>query len=135
MKTESKLTRQILSQLTSRNPQWEVIKHADRFSTGIPDASFTLGPKTFWLELKVLQKLTQILARPKDWVDNQVQLARLLKMNGYYWVHDERLEGSLIIHASQVLAALRSGELLKMQLAPGLGVDELEKLITENLCL
>jgi len=50
--TEATLTRALVKVLRAGLPGAVVIKHADRFTAGVPDLSVTWGGRTTWLEVK-----------------------------------------------------------------------------------
>lgn len=54
--TEATLTRELLKVLERKLPGAVVIKHADRFTAGIPDASLTWAGTTSWLEVKYVRR-------------------------------------------------------------------------------
>src|SRR5262245_45070822 len=56
-KSESAFTRSILSILERRHGGMN-FKHADLFSTGVPDISHVSKGNTWWLELKVIEQAT-----------------------------------------------------------------------------
>lgn len=52
MATESQLTTGLLKELRSSLPGAVILKHADRFTFGVPDVSVTLFGVTSWWEIK-----------------------------------------------------------------------------------
>ena len=54
--TEATLTRELLRVLERKLSGAVVIKHADRFTVGIPDASVTWAGTTSWLEVKLIRR-------------------------------------------------------------------------------
>jgi hypothetical protein len=54
--TEATLTRELLRVLERKLSGAVVIKHADRFQIGVPDASVTWGGTTSWLEVKYVRR-------------------------------------------------------------------------------
>ena len=54
--TEATLTRELLGVLERKLSGAVVIKHADRFTIGIPDASVTWAGTTSWLEVKLVRR-------------------------------------------------------------------------------
>lgn len=53
--TERYVTERLMEQF-KQLPEWEVIKHADKFTSGIPDMSVSGNGRTSWLELKLLKR-------------------------------------------------------------------------------
>ena len=53
--TEATLTRELLRVLERKLSGAVIIKHADRFTVGIPDASVTWAGTTSWLEVKLVR--------------------------------------------------------------------------------
>lgn len=51
--TEASVARSLIKALKVEMPGSVVIKHADQFTSGIPDLSVTWSGRTVWLELKV----------------------------------------------------------------------------------
>jgi hypothetical protein len=107
---ESNYQTQLLTHLRI-NRRWEVLKHADQFTSGIPDVSVSLvgDHRTVWLELKVLQKPSQALAEPKTFVDNQVQLATAVRLAAFYVVHDPFRSWTMMVQAKMVARHLETG--------------------------
>lgn len=54
--TESELTKRLKKRIKERLPRAIVLKHADRFTAGIPDMSITLNGDTSWWEIKHITK-------------------------------------------------------------------------------
>jgi hypothetical protein len=54
--TEATLTRELLKVLERKLSGAFIIKHADRFRSGVPDASITWGGTTSWLEVKYVRR-------------------------------------------------------------------------------
>lgn len=100
-KTESQETQDLIKDLKERRPEWVIIKHSDRFNKGIPDLSISHDRRTLWLERKRL-KPNQRLDKPCQWVDNLVQLETLVKLNGWYHVHDPNIGRTLIVKAEVI---------------------------------
>lgn len=134
MRTESDLTQKLLQAIRLKQPTWTIIKHCDRFTTGIPDFSVSLGLHTIWVEVKLLRKRGQDLWLPKTWVDNYPQLELLTRLQGLYLVRDSIIDQTMIVSAHAVREALASEEALSVeeQAQPGHGIEELEQLIKEG---
>lgn len=62
MVTESQFTGRLLKELRLRlGPSAVILKHCDRYTSGVPDVSVTLNDHTLWLEIKVAPyKLTRL---------------------------------------------------------------------------
>jgi hypothetical protein len=52
--TESQMTRKLIASLKRMHPQAVIIKHSDRFTSGVPDLSITKDGVTTWIECKKL---------------------------------------------------------------------------------
>lgn len=50
--SEKKFIKKVIAHLRSAMPGAVVIRHEDKFTKGIPDASITAGGRTVWLEFK-----------------------------------------------------------------------------------
>ena len=75
---EADFVRQSLTQL--RKKDRVVLKHSDRFTTGIPDISCTARGKTTWLEFKAVdEQPIERVAHPQD----QLQLHTMWRLATY----------------------------------------------------
>jgi hypothetical protein len=53
--SESLLTRQLMKKLRAELPTFVVLKHADGWTSGVPDVSVTGNGRTTWLEVKLVE--------------------------------------------------------------------------------
>jgi hypothetical protein len=88
--TESQFTGRLLIALRQALPGGEVIKHSDRYSTGIPDFSVSYGGRTEWFEVKLANN-----RRPYE----PIQLARLQRLHGWYVIYNTSSRSADVIFA------------------------------------
>jgi hypothetical protein len=83
--TEAQYTKRYLDECKQEMPGSVVMKHSDRFTSGIPDASITYKGTTRWYEFKKWSY---------DWLDklDQLQLHRMIQLQkegyAYYIVFE-----------------------------------------------
>jgi hypothetical protein len=110
--TEATLTRELLKVLERKLPGAVIIKHADRFRAGVPDASVTWGGTTSWLEVKyVRRRLQRILPKSQFPADQFVTMDRLAAAGRaiYLIYFGQRLT---LWHPRAVLGSIRNGVLI-----------------------
>lgn len=115
--------------------QAAVIKHCDRFTTGVPDLSVSLKrpapPITFWIECKVLKQGE--VNRPRDFVDNVVQLVTTDNCQGYYLVWHEKKDEFAILEAKEVSRAYGLETIARVtERGGGRGYTAMYKLLLER---
>ncbi len=110
-KSESRETRDLVQELKRQRPEWVIQKHSDRFSKGVPDVSISHDRRTLWLERKRL-KSNQHLDKPCQWVNNLVQLETLVRLGGWYHVHDPIIGRTLIVEAKTIRPLVISRQVL-----------------------
>jgi hypothetical protein len=54
--TERTLTTDLMHYLTIRYPRAAILKHSDRFTSGIPDLTISVKGHTTWFEIKYVRK-------------------------------------------------------------------------------
>lgn len=103
---ESKLTANLHQDLKRREKSWEIIKHSDRFTSGIPDTSVnTQFNRTVWMEVKEFSKTSQVLSLPASWADNLLQVEYLIRVNGIFYVYDPFDDHSALVRPDCVKLA------------------------------
>lgn len=108
-KKEADFTRELLDLIRERFPRLAVLKHADRFTKGIPDASISnRNHQTIWLEIKRFTNPKQMTSKPRSWVDNLVQLDLAVRLGAYYLVIDPFRDEYLYLRAERVWQAIQS---------------------------
>ena len=115
--TEATLTRELLKVLKRKLPGAVIIKHADRFSIGIPDASITWAGTTSWLEVKYVRQGFRESGRTTRLSPHQFPTAQFVTMDqlaaaghAIYLVYfDRRLT---LWHPRAVLGSIRDGVLV-----------------------
>lgn len=125
--TESSWTSGIVSYLKDNGCM--TFKHADGFTTGVPDVSSTVNFRTTWLEMKLIKKGEKLWSRVKEnkiQYDNMLILSRLgrayyiIRMpNGIMYAFnpvmffdklsdEELLKGGVIVGNRQILDLVRA---------------------------
>jgi hypothetical protein len=116
-KMESDFSYEFKDFVTARLPGVVAFKHCDRFTKGIPDLSFSSSARTVWVEskrigLKDRKKREQILFNPRTWVDNEVQLDLITRLNGWYMIFDGVRSQYLFVKACTVYQAYHGHKLI-----------------------
>lgn len=107
--SENKYNSELGQWLRDKFPSWEILKHCDRFTGGVPDFSVSFGILTAWLEVKILRRPKDDLLNPNHWCDNKVQLETLIRQRGSYYVYDPFKDRSIIVDAGLVKRCLLHG--------------------------
>lgn len=96
--SEAQFTTKLLKRVRELRPTAEVIKHANPFSSGIPDFSVSdsldacgTTTKTTWCEVKDIRRKIFV----------PIQLHRLLKLRGWYLVFNPETKLSYLFPASE----------------------------------
>lgn len=98
-----------------------VLKHCDRFTTGIPDLSVSNRTgRTVWVESKRLPmyrgdkrtKKRYDVFDPRTWVDNQAQLDTAVRLGAWFMVMDAWTSTFLFVRASVVYRAYQDKDLI-----------------------
>ena len=96
-----------------------VLKHCDRFTTGIPDLSISnRHGRTVWIETKRIPprdkraRRIKEVHRPRTWVDNEMQLNTAVRLGGWYMVIDAWSETFLFVKAEHVYRAYHADDLI-----------------------
>jgi hypothetical protein len=110
--TEATLTRELLKILERKLSGAVIIKHADRFRAGVPDASITWNGTTSWLEVKYVRRRHRgALPKSQFPAAQFVTMAQLAAAGrAIYLVYFGRR--LTLWHPRAVLGAIRDGELV-----------------------
>lgn len=89
---ESEICSRLVKHLRTVFRQAVVFKHADQFTAGVPDISFTFHGRTTWLELKHAKPSVQ---------DTGLQAANMLRLanagQAYYVIFDQQMDQTFIV--------------------------------------
>ena len=110
--TEATRTRELLKVLERKLPGAFIIKHADRFRSGVPDASITWGGTTSWLEVKYVRRQLQRTLPKSQFPADQFVTMDCLAAAGraiYLIYFGRRLT---LWHPRAVLGSIRNGVLV-----------------------
>lgn len=132
MRTEAELTTKHTSQLRKDHPTWVVLKHCDRFTSGIPDVSVSyIGElKTVWIEYKLIHKDEELL-KPSTWVNDKAQLEQTVRLSGYYLAYCPLRKMHVLIPALYLRSGLDSQKFFDVQnlMTNGDGYEQLNNLL------
>ena len=130
--TESEFTKLFITGLIEElSPNFTVLKHSDRFTSGIPDISVSDGTgTTLWIEVKNLEEGARF-HQPRKYVDKKLQLHTCKNLGGFYLVNDPHHGGVLMISADELETWLKS---VPLPTVPAYGVvslrpDRLSKVV------
>lgn len=133
MKNESEMARHLKAAAEATHREWVVLKHCDRFTKGIPDFSFSLGERTVWVEQKHVRSRRELF-QPMSWAwASPVQLHLAAKLNGFYQVHCQVSNETVLIPATLVQVHFNQGIFDIVKALPGDGTVETIELILRRL--
>jgi hypothetical protein len=135
---ESQLTADLHKHLRNLEKSWEIIKHSDRFTSGIPDTSVnTPLNRTVWMEVKEFSKHSQVLSLPSTWCDNLLQVEMLIRTNGIFYVYDPFDDHAALVRPSVVKLAYPNKDTLILShdfmMWKGKAFDKVHKFLTLTL--
>lgn len=118
MKTETDYTGELLKFIKDMmGPNFTVLKHCDRFTTGIPDLTVSNSTrKTVWIEAKRIDASKGQVRKPNTWVDKdeELQLATLTRLGGFYVVYHPSHESWGFISAKTAFAHYHQKSAVKL---------------------
>lgn len=133
---ESELTQDLMKDLHSHHQEWQLIKHCDRFTAGIPDLSISDQLyHTAWVEVKEFAKTRQVLSLPSTWADSLLQVETLVRVAGIYYVYDPFSNHAALVYPAEVKKVIRTDETLilsqSFMMWPGKSFDKLENYVEQ----